>query len=313
MSVEQRRIGQRGIEARFIRKQIKPLAFKEIPPVADKLIGMWTETHGLGAKLDFKEGFANAYLEAIKDGYFPVVIANHDSQSNAVSLIKLSYILTGSANEVLPQEKRIEGFLLPLAESLDSGRQGKFAKMAYDGAKPTLEKYGIIPVLTTTKNDENKREMKRKSEQFMKDMKNGVKEGYAIAVLAEGTVESGRRGTDGKRKGMQEFVDIALETPYILAKRYKNQKTIFIPVGIENGTEIHDPTGKLPLPHFKAFRAGFGFGDAEIGILHIGLPIKSDGPEIGTFIDNYDWANVNNTVGKAVASLIPEEMRGVYK
>lgn len=314
MSVE-RRVEQKKFEHITFRTKIKPFAYKrEIPPIADKIIGHWTETHGLGTIIDYKDGqeaFANSYMEAIRQGYFPVIVGNHDSNSNAVSLIKLSYILAGSANDILPEERRIEGFMLPLAESMDSGRQGQFAKKAYDGTKPIIEKYGIVPILTPTKNDQTRRGMQRDPKRFMADMRNGVKQGYAIAILAEGTVEGGRRGPDGKRKGMQEFIDIALETPFVLAKRYKRQPTVFIPVGIENGTEILDHARKIPL-HLNGFIAGFGFADVSIGRLHVGIPIKSNGPEIGEMVDNHDWKGVNDYVGKEVASLIPEKLRGVY-
>ncbi len=112
---------------------------------------------------------------------------------------------------------------------------------------------------------------------------------------------------------MQELVDISLKTPYTLLKRYRKTEAIFIPVGIEGGTQVHDPAGRIPLPHTKAFLAGFGFGSADMVIVRMGMPIKSDGPEIGEMVHAHNWEEVNNQVGKAIASLIPEEMRGVYR
>lgn len=292
-------------------RKIKPLSFKrEIPPLMGGMIERWSETIGIATEIDYRPGFTDQYVDAIKNNYFPVVIGNHDSQANAIALAKLAFILTGAANEVLPEDKRLEGFLLPLAKSLDAGKQGKWAKLAYDGTKPVLEKYHLIPVLTATKNDVNQRGINRNTSEFMHDMKRGIEEGYAIAVLPEGTVEGGRKGPDGKRLGMQPFVDISLETCIILARRYKKQPTLFIPVGLEGGTQIHDPQTKLP--HMNALLAGLGFGDARIAKIHVGLPIKSDGRELHELVKYHNWQDVNNFVGRAVADLIPEEMRGVY-
>lgn len=302
---------ERGLE-RQITTPAKKAAFSpQRLPLITNVIERWSESIATAIDVDYEPGFANQYVNAIKNNYFPVLVGNHDSQSNAIAIAKLAYIFTGVANDFLPQEKKLKGFLLPLAKSLDTGRQGLWPKIYYEATKPVLEKYNLKPVLTTTNNDYNNRGMDKNSNDFLKAMAQGIGDGYAaIAIFPEGTVEGGRKTQDRKRKGMQPFIDISLETCLMLAKRYKRQQSLIIPVGLEAGYEVHDPQTKRP--HKEAVLAGFGIGNLKIAKIHVGLPIKSDGPEIEELIINKTWDEVNNVIGKAVAQLIPEEMRGIY-
>jgi hypothetical protein len=316
MSVESR-IGQGigiGARSKAEPETPKPLDQTTKPlriPLVSYGIEQWSETIGSSTELDYVPGFIEQYTESLKEGYFPVVVGGpHNSQANGIELIPAADFLRNLSNEVLPPEKQIEGFLLPLSKALATGKQGKWPKIFYDSTKNALARHFIRPSLTATENDMKLRGVPANTREFAEDMAMGMQEGYGIMVLPEGSVKAGRKDENGNRYGMQPFVDISLKACIVLAKMHRRQNVVFIPAGIEGGIELHDPESKLP--HRRALLAGFGIGDAKIGKLHIGLPIKSDTPELAAMIRNHNWLGVNDYVENRVADLVPQEMRGPY-
>lgn len=269
------------------------------------------ETISLTSPITYKEGFQDEYVKAIKEGYYPVIVANHTSHADGILIAPLANILTGVNNDIARTQDPFQGFMLPLSQSLDNGEQGFLKHQFYVKSRPVLSELHLYPVLTATKNDREKRGLSKNTEEFSSDLKAGIKNNYGIAVFPEGSVTGGRRNEYGKLNGMQPFAEDGLALVILNAKRYRKSPVAFIPVGIDGGYKIFNP--QTGLPSKSAVRYGLGFGNLpETAKLTVGKPIKSNAEPLDSLVKTKQWEEIDKVIGKNIAQLIPDELRGIY-
>jgi hypothetical protein len=283
------------------------IALKTIGP----LINLATKKLVQTTPKEFVPGFYQEYVKAIEDGCFPVFVVNHESQFDLQLLAWAANVLVNTANRVLPEEKKIKGTLVPMAQSVESGAQGLDTLIMYESTKKGLEKYKTVTILTATANDTNERGELPNPREFSENMRDGIRKGYAaIGVLPEGTKEGGRIGENGHRNGMQEFADNALRICISLAKS-NHQPVVFIPIAISESWRVLDPQNNRP--RSDALLKGFGIGNQRLASVKIGQPVRTDTGELARLISQRDWKNIDRYIGGLIAALLPFAERGKFK
>lgn len=262
-----------------------------------------------GADVTYENNFANDYIEGIKEGYLPIVVGNHQSHVDGISLALPVRILTNVANEKLPQDQKLKGFALVLASSLYSGHQGAMMKGFFDETYPLVEKRKLVPILHTRPQDKQRYNMKTERLGQFKDLIDTINEGYAVAVFPEGTTTAGKKNKEGKPNGMQKFMPSSVRM-LIAAAKEANKKAMIIPVSITGGPNIHNPDTKLPT--LKALKAGFNLGDSNLIHIYVSNPIKADKGELEKLYRERNWDGLNNAVARTIAKHLPERERGFY-
>ncbi len=316
MGAEQLRAARIQMEAKPKRRIIPGLDI-----AAKGLVRWFAENVMVTATVEFHPEFADDIVSATQDGLIQAYQGGpHTAWFDAIPMSYVSRVGIGIANEHLPQEEKIKGALMPFAKTMQTGKQGKLLDFMFQSTLPILTRNGVYPVYTSTDNDQNIRHEARNNEAYIADMKAMMKEGYAaIAGLPEGSVEAGRTDEDGNRKGMQELREGACASTILLAKSIRRPGVLFIPVGLEGGWKINNPQGILKkFPTRAGWKAGLLLTldvrkPMDVCRIHVGKPIRSDSPEIQVLIKNRDWTGLDDMIGHAIADLVPEEMRGVYR
>lgn len=256
-----------------------------------------------GTNVDYQEGFENEYINGIKDGYLPILVGNHQSHVDGVSISLPARTLTDVANEILPNDQKLKGFALVIASSLYSGHQGAMMKGFFDEVSPVIERRKLIPLLHTRPQDKQRYNMKTERLSQFKDLIDTINDGYAVAVLPEGTTTAGKKNKDGKPNGMQEFMPSSVRM-LISAAKEANKRTMIIPISITGGPDIHNPDTKLPT--FKALRAGFNLGDPRLVQIYVSNPMRSDEGELERLYCARDWSGLNTIVANEIEKHLPE-------
>lgn len=279
---------------------------------AGQLIVWYTENIAASINPHYHKDYVQRYIEAIKAGYLPVYIGSHTAQIDIFFLSHISSEGVGMANDFLPEDQQIKGAITPFAKSMQTGAQGSTAAFMFDSMKQSLWQNGIKDVYTTTDHDREERGLADNPEEFMTEMLKAMREGYlAVAALPEGSVDGGRKGTDGKCKGLQSFREGFSAAMLILAKRMRKKGVVFIPVGIEGSEKINDPNRRWPT--FKGLVAGF-WPNPNIVKINVGLPVlmSYDDPETKNLIRTNPRA-LDDRNACAIAELLSPERRGKYK
>lgn len=281
--------------------------------IKEKIVEGWLERITLGVKIEYPPEFQDAYQKAIKADKFPIIIANHGSLSGAFGLARLAEDFTTLANDVLPQDQQIKGFLLPLATTVANGSMGKDIQEFYEISKPIIEARRLIPVhITRTKDVKNGETWNFR--EFYSNMHNGIQNGYGgIALFPEGTVESSRRDKAGNRKGMQPLQEGVIATMAELAGIRKGHEIAIIAVGIKGDEKIFDPA--LNRPHLPIIPVGFFFPEGIMKVTVGNITLSTD-PEVSEFFksikDRKNKEQLNSFFGRKIAELLSQEQRGVY-
>lgn len=256
--------------------------------------------------------FDQEYQSAIRNGYFPIVISSHQAHIDGVNISLLTKGLTRKANEILPDEQKTKGFLLPLATSLATGDQDPRLKTLYDDTKPVLNANNLYPVNLTRPKDIRRYGLSSNRDEFEMNMLIKIDQGYnGIVIFPEGSVQAGRRKENGQINGMQPFKEGSIRNVVSIAKQ-RNEDILFIPVGISGGPAIFDQDNNKPTS--KAFISMLPFASNGIRI-NVGTPIKSDTQDLNDLINiNNSETNkkLNDFFAFKVAALLPPQEQGVY-
>lgn len=308
MSVEQRT----GIPGRT--EEIKRGNFiqSSANEIGQNTVRWFTENVAISTPAEYHQDYLADYLAAVKAGYIPAFIGNHTAQFNAIQMSYVTREAIGLANEYLPEDMQLKGAVMPFAKSMETGSQGKLAGFFYDSIKPLLARNGIVSVYTATQNDKVRRGEETNSIGFVGTMTAKMRNGYAaVAVFPEASVEGGKKGPEGKRKGMQPFVDGSSATLLALAMKLRRPGVVFIPVGFTGSEKINSASTRWPT--LEGFRAGF-LMEKGVCTTKVGKPIRSDEPDIQKFVqkESRDLKALDNRLGHAIAELLPEDLRGVY-
>ncbi len=281
--------------------------------IREKVVEAWLERVISGATVEYPAGFQDAYQKAIQDGKFPIIIGSHGSLSGAFGLARLAEDFTTWANNVLPQDQKTKGFLLPLAKTVANGGKGKDIQDYYEISKPRLEERHLIPVhLARTKDVENGEAWNFR--EFAINMHSGIQDGYrGIALFPEGTVESSRRDETGNRKGMQPLQKGVIAVMAEFAGIRRGCELTIIPVGIKGDERVFDPA--LNRPHLLTIPAGFFFPEGIIQVT-VGNIISSTDPEVSELFKDVkspeNKEELDSFFGRKIAELLPLNRRGVY-
>ena len=277
-----------------------------------------------GTNIDYEPGFMNEYVQGIKDGYLPILVGNHQSHVDGIFISQPVRILTGVANEKLPEHQKINGVVLVLASSLSTGHQGAMMKGFFDELTPSIERRNLTPLLHTRRQDGQRYNMSTNWVNQYKDLIDAINAGYAIAVFPEGTTTAGKtthsiilpdgtvktiKNPDGKRNGMQKFMDGSVKM-LISAANKAGKKAMIIPVVMTGGPSVHNPDTKLPTA--KAFEAGLNFGNNELVHIRVLNPLKADEGELEKCYRERDWEGLNTVVANKIAQHLSKLEQGVY-
>ena len=264
----------------------------------------------VGTDTIYEDNFADEYIEAIKEGYLPIVVGNHQSHVDGIESSLPIEILTNVANEKLPEGQKLKGFALVIASTVYSGHQGAMMKGFFDETFPLAEKRQLFPLPHTRPQDQQRYDIKTKRlSQLFKDLIYTMNEGYAVAVLAEGTTTAGKKNKERKPNGMQEFMPSSVRM-LISAAKEANKRIMIIPISITGGPDIHNPDTKLPT--LKALRAGFNLGDTNLVHIYVSNPMKADEGDLEKLYHERNWDGLNNAVAREIAAHLPEKERGFY-
>lgn len=289
------------------------------PTIAEKVMGklllrpastLMSERILEHAKLEMPDEFLIEYVHAIDAGYVPILVANHSSHADAVTSAKLIKLLIKIANGALPADNQMQMFSFPLAASLDAGKQGPFLRQVYWGSKPVIENAGFVPNPIVRPKDQRSLEkggydMKGNLRDYLKRYKQRMKEGPNGTVLyPEGTTESGKTDENGLPIGMIPFEEDSISGHIRFTKKFTGRKIMLIYAGITGSTSAIDPnTKKVPL------RAIDSMIHPDQYKIRVGGIIREDDPEFTQLTTNEE---INNFMGRKIASLLPPNMRGVY-
>lgn len=259
--------------------------------------------------VDYEYGFENDYIQNIREGYLPILVGNHQSHIDGITISLVSRTLTGVANEQLPSDKKIKGFALVLASSLYSGHQGAMMKGFFDETSPIIEKRGLFPVLHTRPKDRTEYKMRAESVGQFKELVDMVRDSFALVAFPEGTTTAGKTNTDGQPNGMQDFLPSSVRM-LIGAALEGDRKAMIIPVSLSGGPKIYSPDTKLPT--VSAIRAGFNLGESGLLRVYVSKPMLSDQGDLGKLYKNRDWERLNTLVALKIADHLPINEKGKY-
>lgn len=262
------------------------------------------------ARIELPDDFLVEFVNAIDSKYIPILVANHASHADAVTSAKLVKLLIYIANRALPEDEQMDMFTLPLAASLESGHQGGFLRQVYLGSKPVIEDAGLWPnPITRPKDKKSEKEGGYGMEQNLDTYRNLHRERLekkpnGTVLYPETTTTGGSTDINGIPHGMIPFEGISIRAHEVFAKRYSGRTPMLIYAGIMGSTSAIDPnTKRVPI------RALNSMINPDQYHIKVGGIIKTDDPEYSNLRTNEE---INEFVGRKIASQLPPEMRGVY-
>jgi hypothetical protein len=179
-----------------------------------------------------------------------VVAQNHMRNSDIPIGIRIAADIVKAANEALPEDRRLKGFVEPYAYSLQNGTQGEMSTF-YSDALPLLERLGLEAVPTPTDSDLKKgrvtqEEFEAGRTKSSRRMAIAVLRDQKFIVLApEATVKGGNINPDtGDIFGMQEFVPGVLYESLRIAARKTGYATLFT-VSVSNSCGVLNSQNKI--------------------------------------------------------------------
>ncbi|OGH02666.1 MAG: hypothetical protein A2798_03445 [Candidatus Levybacteria bacterium RIFCSPHIGHO2_01_FULL_37_17] len=232
------------------------------------------------------------------------IVTNHTSHADAYVAAKVGADIALVINQYVSDKDRINGFVMPFAKSIQTQTQGQLLNAMFNDSLPVFEKLGITPVYTATENDiAQGRVSEANRVNYTRQMIQGVKEGKGIIILPEGRVEGGRRDSNGKIKGMQEFRAYALSQSLRIATSEKH-KVAVIPAGISGGYNVYDPQTKSFTK--DTWAVGIGWSTKNLFHVRVGMPIVFERKEIR----NMDPKELDRIIGGRIAALLPTAEKG---
>lgn len=253
----------------------------------------------------------DTFSEAITEGMTPLIIANHGSHMDE---LVLSLITKKIMTDV--QETDFNGFLLPTALSLYDGHQGPDIRTLAQMFDPVYTERGINAVRIIRPKDLRNRWYDLKYAKSVnhaaeEQMRHAPDTHSGIAWFPEGTMEGGRKGEDGKIKGMQEVPQGGLLVECLNIWKERGRDVLILPVGLSNTNQIYSPTQELSEKVMK--RIGTGSVLEPIAHITVGKPFTPMDVEnkLGIAPDPKGSVWITHLM-RQIVPLIPQEAQGFY-
>lgn len=275
----------------------------------------------IGTQIEQPAEFNEVYMQAIRDGLTPFIVARHESHPDGLIIARLTLDLSAKTSAIDPNFK---GFFMPLAQSLEEGQQDMPLMRIYQEIKPTLKKFGLVPAPIVREKDKKEYEMQTDKDE-QERMRKLLSEGFKGAMLfPEGTTTGGKTfheeeepngeivivdNVDGQVNGMVPFELNSIKKTYLFIKRNLGTEVVFIPAATFGGRGIMNPDNKFisPLPFLQLLSP-----EPRIGKICVGTPIRSDSPEVSELLKSRNRDDINTFLALKIAALIPERQRGAY-
>lgn len=295
---------------------------------ASPSIRMGQERIARATEVEFVNGFWEAHDQLRREGYFPLNEGNHTVQQNAdTAALVAEEQMTAESHLQLPEGRRFKGFILPLADTLNSGNHGTAVQAIYHADRKFLAKHSVFPIHLARRVDVKEGKSKPNLIAVYKELVMRFGQGYSVLVFPEGNTLGGKRvhqeeDSDGKTiwvpnpdnalNGMHAFEEDSQKL-IISAAQKAGRKIMIVPIGIEGGTNIQNPMTKLPTR--KAYRVGLGLETKKLTLVRVrvGMPLPTDQGELGELIKAGDWIGANTLVERNIAGLVPPRLRGIHK
>lgn len=279
-------------------------------------------------KPEFPENFDNTFIEIMKDpAILPILISNHTGHADAAGTAVVAKQLTKLANRARPPENQFRGFMLTIAASLESAHQNLFLQQCTNRAKKILPNYGLsLGAYTRPKDVEkykmdssNNRVYAEKISDIMKGT--GEREADGLAYYIEGTVEGGRRITEGENigqtKGTQRIDCEQLDKIINKAQSRHHRKVVIITASSDGASDILNPD-KNNQPTRKATMVVVNPIPPKKSLLtvKIDMPIFYDDlirqleKRTGQKVTSQD---IGDEIGRRISKGLPPEKQGYYK
>lgn len=179
-------------------------------------------------KPEYSDGFEEKFIEIMKDrNVVPMLIANHESLADVISIALISNRLTKLINkargvddelwkviindlknafagnllkEQPADKKEFPGWVLTMAKSLEAGNkgQGEFIQALTGQINSWLRSNSVTVDGYVRKKDEKKYNLPRKNIGHLRRLINSIENGEGRAMFPQGSVESGRLMTNNK-------------------------------------------------------------------------------------------------------------------
>ncbi len=156
--------------------------------------------------VEYERGYQERYIELRRQGYLPADISNHTAQQDADSMRLVTNAQVKMEETLgLPKDERLNGFHLPLAQTLDTGVHGPTIQAIYRIDHRLLVTNHLTPLLLARRVDVDAGHTKPNLLGFYKAMSEGFEAGISVAVFAEGNTMGGKRDKNGRINGMHAF------------------------------------------------------------------------------------------------------------
>jgi 1-acyl-sn-glycerol-3-phosphate acyltransferase len=249
----------------------------------------------------------------IREGYVPVLYANHQSHADKL-------ILSGITQSLVKHgvDDRVSDFLVPVAATIESGAQGVYIQKLLSLFDPLYSDRGYgADVVFITDNDRRLRGVSGSNSESVRQLMGAPRDGHGLVMFPEATLMGGRLGEDGTVNGMREVLPSTGGGLIGYPKFWLNRglgEAVFIPIGISGSYRLYPPDeGRNEIsPEVIAGILGDGRIEAVVTI-SVGSPYTySDlrGEAEGE-LDHKQRKHLDLMMGK-VAELLPTTERGYY-
>ena len=269
-------------------------------PRFGRLVSVREEDH-------FRQGLENT----LRQGRRLVGIVNHQGLGDGIALAVTTKYIVQVAWQM---GFNIEGFIMPVAASLELGGQGVLSQILYKAFTPNYERIGRVYSFPYTREEESKYGLIRKKETYLREVRamiKGAASGLHVAVFVEGRVEGGRTNKETGR--INGLVEVKKDIPIQFFELMANQgfSADFLPIGIDGSYRYFSADHRLPTGELLRgllgrevdpviSRVGEVVSLEEVSDLY-GKPGKDNAEQVTRFL-----------MGR-VAGLLPDEVRGVYR
>ncbi|MFA5532670.1 MAG: hypothetical protein WDA13_03710 [Candidatus Shapirobacteria bacterium] len=228
----------------------------------------------------------------INDDAIGIFATNHGSPADTIAV----YV---ALNEIQSKvdPKHSKGIRFIYAKSIDTGHQGKLVQRFFAGFKEVLKKVKIFPLSVVRKKDQEEYGLIPDMDS-LKEILDIPNTGLSVFLYPEGTLEGGRKGKDGKQKGLQ-LAEEAKSVNKVCKKCVKQGKNFFaLPMTIIGSNLVLNPDIKDPSAESINYDQKF---QIIIGDILYGKDLIDQKEEPVDIIMRH------------IGFKLPEELRGVYR